>query len=313
MSESHYKTKIYFIWRLSFNCSHGPHQGLYYSSNKWVRQLSSQLQTSNHLANFPPTISSTIQPNLAPSSPTMRLPTTAAGLLALAHLATCTTVTLHLPSTPAPGTLSPRTHATLTTLGRRLSAPLSAAHSFVFRNVSAGSYLADVHCPTDGFAPLRVDVVGGDGEEKKEEEEEAVQAWETYRGNDWGNKGEALVLKQGSDGTQGFEYVVPLDPDELTLELRSRGEMRAETDEQAVDEETRAEWEASQKENPMNSLLGGGGQQPGSALGNFDMAAYLAGSKKKESGGDGSSGGGGSSAAASTSAESKAKNQGVRR
>ncbi|PMB73789.1 hypothetical protein BM221_001214 [Beauveria bassiana] len=146
----------------------------------------------------------------------MRLPSAAAaGLLALSHLATCTTVTLHLPSTPAPGTLSPRTHATLTTLGRRLSAPLSAAHSFVFRNVSAGSYLADVHCPTDGFAPLRVDVVGGKEEEEEEEEgEEAVQAWETYRGNDWGNKGEALVLKQGSDGTQGFEYVVPPDPDE---------------------------------------------------------------------------------------------------
>ncbi|KAM0666165.1 hypothetical protein ACQRIU_004020 [Beauveria bassiana] len=274
----------------------------------------------------------------------MRLPTTAAaaaagGLLALAHLATCTTVTLHLPSTPAPGTLSPRTHATLTTLGRRLSAPLSAAHSFVFRNVSAGSYLADVHCPTDGFAPLRVDVVGGDGEEEekeKEKEEEAVQAWETYRGNDWGNKGEALVLKQGSDGTQGFE-VRALGRKGYFMERPKFSVMSILMNPmilmglvsmvifigmpklvENMDEETRAEWEASQKENPMNSLLGGGGQQSGSALGNFDMAAYLAGSKKKESGGGGgdgssSSGGGGSSAAASTSAESKAKNQGVRR
>ncbi|EJP63575.1 uncharacterized protein BBA_07501 [Beauveria bassiana ARSEF 2860] len=250
----------------------------------------------------------------------MRLPTTAAGLFALAHLATCTTVTLHLPSTPAPGTLSPRTHATLTTLGRRLSAPLSAAHSFVFRNVSAGSYLVDVHCPTDGFAPLRVDVVGGDGEEKKEEEE-AVQAWETYRGNDWGNKGEALVLKQGSDGTQGFEVRALgrkgyfMERPKLSMVIFIGMPKLVEN----MDEETRAEWEASQKENPMNSLLGGGGQQPGSALGNFDMAAYLAGSKKKESGGGGgggdasSSGGGGGSAAASTNAESKAKNQGVRR
>ncbi|KAM3543985.1 hypothetical protein ARSEF1564_003094 [Beauveria bassiana] len=266
----------------------------------------------------------------------MRLPSAAAaGLLALAHLAASTTVTLHLPSTPAPGTLSPRTHATLTTLGRRLSAPLSAAHSFVFRNVSAGSYLADVHCPTDGFAPLRVDVVGG---KEEEEEEEAVQAWETYRGNDWGNKGEALVLKQGSDGTQGFE-VRALGRKGYFMERPKFSVMSILMNPmilmglvsmvifigmpklvENMDEETRAEWEASQKENPMNSLLGGGGQQPGSALGNFDMAAYLAGSKKKESGasggGDGSSsssGGGGSSAAASTSAESKAKNQGVRR
>lgn len=82
-----------------------------------------------------------------------------------------------------------------------------------------------------------------------------------------------------------------------------------------MDPETRAEWEASQKENPMNSILGaagGGGQQAANPLGNFDMAAYLAGSNKKESGGGG---GGGSPAAssASTGAENKAKNQGVRR
>ncbi|KAM3514579.1 hypothetical protein MY11210_001814 [Beauveria gryllotalpidicola] len=269
----------------------------------------------------------------------MRLPSVAAaaagGLLALAHLATCTTttvttVTLHLPSTPAPGTLSPRTHATLTTLGRRLSAPLSATHSFVFGNVSAGSYLADVHCPTDGFAPLRVDVGGAGGEE-----EEAVQAWETYRGNDWGNKGEALVLKQGSDGTRGFE-VRALGRKGYFMERPKFSVMSILMNPmilmglvsmvifigmpklvENMDEETRAEWEASQKENPMNSLLGGGAQQPGSALGNFDMAAYLAGSKKKESGGgDGSSSssGRGGGSAASTSAESKAKkNQGVRR
>ncbi|OAA44027.1 hypothetical protein BBO_04383 [Beauveria brongniartii RCEF 3172] len=245
----------------------------------------------------------------------MRLPSPA-GLLALAHLAASTTVTLHLPSTPAPGTLSPRTHATLTTLGRRLSAPLSAAHSFVFRNVSAGSYLADVHCPTDGFAPLRVDV--GEEEEEEEEEEAVVQAWETYRGNDWGNKGEALVLKQGSDGTQGFEVRALgrkgyfMERPKLSMVIFIGMPKLVEN----MDEETRAEWEASQKENPMNSLLGGGGQQPGSALGNFDMAAYLAGSKKKESGGGGdgsSSSGGGGGSAASTSAERKAKNQGVRR
>ncbi|KAM3506802.1 hypothetical protein MY10362_002130 [Beauveria mimosiformis] len=266
----------------------------------------------------------------------MRLPSAAdaAGLLALAHLAAAagsTTVTLHLPSTPAPGTLSPRTHATLTTLGRRLSAPLSAAHSFVFRNVSAGSYLADVHCPTDGFAPLRVDVGEEEEQEKEEEAVVVVQAWETYRGNDWGNKGEALALKQGSDGTQGFE-VRALGRKGYFMERPKFSVMSILMNPmilmglvsmvifigmpklvENMDEETRAEWEASQKENPMNSLLGGGGQQPGSALGNFDMAAYLAGSKKKESGGDGSSSSGGGGSAASTSAESKAKNQGVRR
>lgn len=125
----------------------------------------------------------------------MRLPS-AAGLLALAHLAiAATTITLYLPSTPAPLTLSPRTRATLTTLGRRFVAPVSDVHTFVLRNVTAGSYLVDVHCPTDGFAPLRVDV----------SEEDAVQAWETFRGNDWENKGEALALRRASDGSAGFE------------------------------------------------------------------------------------------------------------
>jgi hypothetical protein len=39
------------------------------------------------------------------------------------------------------------------------------------------------------------------------------------------------------------------------------------------------EWEESQKNNPMNSLMGGqqGAQSP---MGNFDMAAFLAGSSK---------------------------------
>lgn len=129
----------------------------------------------------------------------MRLPSAATGLLALANLAAAaTTVTLHLPGTPAPLTLSPRTHATLTALGRRFSAPLSDAHTFVFRNVTAGSYLVDVHCPSDGFAPLRVDV-------SEDADETVVQAWETFRGNDWANKGEALAVRRGSDGSAGFE------------------------------------------------------------------------------------------------------------
>lgn len=133
----------------------------------------------------------------------MRLPTAAAGLLALAQAAAvaavaATTVTLYLPTTPVPLTLSPRTHATLTALGQRFSAPVSDVHTFVFRNVTAGSYLVDIHCPTDGFAPLRIDISG-------EEEDAKVEAWETFRGNDWENKGEALALRRGSDGSSGFE------------------------------------------------------------------------------------------------------------
>lgn len=48
-----------------------------------------------------------------------------------------------------------------------------------------------------------------------------------------------------------------------------------------MDPELRAEFEERQKENPMNAIMGNAqaGQNP---LGNFDMAAYLAGSGKKE-------------------------------
>lgn len=56
-----------------------------------------------------------------------------------------------------------------------------------------------------------------------------------------------------------------------------------------VDPEMRAEFEERQKSNPMNSLLSGaqpGGQGP---MGDFDMAAFLAGSNKKEASGSGGS------------------------
>ena len=113
-----------------------------------------------------------------------------------------TSITITLPSSP-PGDTSgsklfvfpPSTHGTLSTFGQTKSAPLSVANTLVFRNVTRGSYLLDIHCATHAFAPLRIDVApvldgaleegGGHGEVKLE-----VKAWETYRGNDWNNKGE---------------------------------------------------------------------------------------------------------------------------
>lgn len=96
----------------------------------------------------------------------------------------------------------------------------------------------------------------------------------------------------------------PFDSKELTTRIERK------LTNSAVDPETKAEWEAAQKENPMSSILGGasGGQQQANPLGNFDMAAYLAGSNKKESGG-----GSGSGSSSPAPAEPKAKNQGVRR
>lgn len=121
------------------------------------------------------------------------------GFLALADAAD---LTLRL--TPSPNydvrTLPPSTHATLTTLGDRYAAPLTTAGDFVFHNVSAGSYLGDVHCPTHAFAPVRVDVAVGEDERKV-----VVEGWETYRGNDWGNKGEVAA----TDGTVSVRCLGP--------------------------------------------------------------------------------------------------------
>ena len=100
-------------------------------------------------------------------------------------------LTLTIPSTHLlqnPSLLPPTTHATLQSSGAPYSAPLSRANTFVFSNLTAGSYLATVHCRDFAFEPLRVDVtVEGDG---KGSEQEKVVVWQTFLGNEWGNKGE---------------------------------------------------------------------------------------------------------------------------
>ena len=139
----------------------------------------------------------------ASSKPPPPPPTTGTG--------TGTTVTLAIPASPhLPNPLHQlsghRTRATLSRLGAAYEAPLSGppapppsnsngngnnnAAFLVFRNVTPGSYVADVHSASHGFAPLRVDVVaaGAGGAE----ETPLVRVWETFRGNEWENKGEEV-------------------------------------------------------------------------------------------------------------------------
>jgi len=102
------------------------------------------------------------------------------------------TVSLMIPPSPQipnPAVLPPSTHATLTALGVEHSAPITIDNTFVFRNVTPGSYLADVYCATHGFAPLQVDVTS-----KKNDKNDGVEVnvWETFRGHDWDNKGEQI-------------------------------------------------------------------------------------------------------------------------
>ena len=119
----------------------------------------------------------------------MRLPE--ALPLLFGALTSAARLTLTIPSTHLlqnPSLLPPTTHATLQSSGAPYSAPLSRANTFVFSNLTAGSYLATVHCRDFAFEPLRVDVtVEGDG---KGSEQEKVVVWQTFLGNEWDNKGE---------------------------------------------------------------------------------------------------------------------------
>ncbi|KAK3304521.1 uncharacterized protein B0T15DRAFT_536742 [Chaetomium strumarium] len=216
-----------------------------------------------------------------------------------------TTVTLHIPPSPPvlanPHLLPPSTHATLTTLGKALSAPLSTANTFVFHNVTPGSYLVDVHCPTHGFAPLRLDVTRPTEDEARDDVGGSalrlrVRAWETYRGNDWGNKGEAVPVREGGvldvrvQGQKGyfverssFSVLSIFKNPIILLSLVSMGLFFGMPKlVENMDPEMRAEWEERQKENPMNAIMGAASGQNANPMGNFDMAAFLAGSSSNK-------------------------------
>ena len=100
---------------------------------------------------------------------------------------------LQIPNTPLvnPSTLPSTTHATLQSSGSPHDAPLTRSNTFVFSNVSAGSYLATVHCRDYFFEPLRIDVSLEETVEGSGETREVIRAWQTFLGNEWDNKGES--------------------------------------------------------------------------------------------------------------------------
>ncbi|KAI8964986.1 hypothetical protein F5Y11DRAFT_48005 [Daldinia sp. FL1419] len=229
-----------------------------------------------------------------------------------------TTLTLWVPSSqslPNPHILPSSTHATLSALRAAYDAPLSAAGFFVFRNVTPGSYLADVYCPTHAFVPLRIDVLAhtpadepGTGAGAKEDAGLVVRAWETYRGNDWDNKGQEVPRSGGGFAVRALgpkEYFIERGSFSILSILKNPMILMGLVSMalfigmpkliENMDPEMRAEWEEQQKSSPMSSLMGGGPQPGANPMGNFDMAAYLAGqgSKKDEPESSSSSGKGG--------------------
>ncbi|KAL5332204.1 hypothetical protein BJX70DRAFT_384831 [Aspergillus crustosus] len=212
------------------------------------------------------------------------------------------------PSTllPNPHSLPADTHATLTStsLAHPLKAPLTRSATFVFSGPPvvefktpqtddlSGSYLLDIRSSEYVFAPLRVDL---------DERGFVKGVWETFRGNEWGNRGaEKFVRPAGekasnADGRGG----------EVVLDVRVLGRKKFYEARQTfsplslfkspmillaivalaftfgmpklmenMDPETRAEFEKQSRASPISgaqSAMAGGG--PAS----FDLAGWMAG------------------------------------
>ncbi|KAI3327640.1 hypothetical protein HD806DRAFT_483455 [Xylariaceae sp. AK1471] len=228
---------------------------------------------------------------MLPSVPTIPLALALQALSLFFSPTSAATVTFSIPPSPQipnPAALPPSTHATLTALGALYSAPLTTDNTFVFRNVTPGSYLGDVHCATHGFAPLRVDVlsVAAGNDKKAAENGVNVKVWETYRGNDWENKGEeirpvggafpvkALGSKVYYTERGSFSILSILKNPMILMGLVSLALFVGMPKlVENMDPEMRAEFEEQSKKNPMNSLMTG----PQSGGGNFDVAGFLAG------------------------------------
>lgn len=190
------------------------------------------------------------------------------------------------------------TTATLTTLGKIHTVPISTHNSFAFRNVTKGSYLLDVHCKTADFTPLRVDVFPITAGEGAAGGLLKVEAWRTFRGNEWDDKGEKMgvsgevhphtadgwVTVEGLYWLGGKQYYVqragfsPLSLLKNPMILIAGFSMLVVFGMpylmDNMDPQMRAEFEEAQRAGPMAGLLGGGGGGKGAQ--NFDLAARLA-------------------------------------
>lgn len=114
-------------------------------------------------------------------------------LASLASVTSAARFLLQIPITHVvnPSALSSTTHATLQSSGAPLDAYLTRSNTFNFNNVSAGSYLAMVHCRDYAFEPLRIDVSIEEPVEGSGDKKEVIRAWQTFLGNEWENKGES--------------------------------------------------------------------------------------------------------------------------
>ena len=90
------------------------------------------------------------------------------------------------PQLPNPATLPPTTHAVLLgPPGIHYSASLRRDNTFAFQDLPSASYLLTIHTRDYFFPPLRIDVANA----ADEAQPQTISAWQTFRGNEWTNKG----------------------------------------------------------------------------------------------------------------------------
>src|SRR5947207_2402370 len=140
----------------------------------------------------------------------MRKPFQLLSLLPILTPTLCARLAISIPPTQLlanPSTLPSSTHATIHAHDAPISAPLSRSNTFFFDDVAPGSYLLNVHCRDYLFEPLRIDIVANDTAPGGE----FVTSWQTFRGNEWDNKGEIRGQGYGAD------------PEGVKIEVRPTG------------------------------------------------------------------------------------------
>ncbi|PQE24777.1 ER membrane complex subunit protein [Rutstroemia sp. NJR-2017a BVV2] len=220
-------------------------------------------------------------------------------LLSLIPSTLATQLVLTIPSSPQlpnPSVLPSSTYATLSTLSSVYTAPLSYTNAFSFRNLTYGSYLLTISSPTHDFVPYRIDI----HVPLPNSDTPVIEAFTTFRGNEWSNKGESITIEKiGEDkfkaevkvlGERGY-YIERVGFSPLSL-LQNPMILLAGFSMVLVfgmpylmdnmDPELKAEFEERHK-----GGITGGGANPANPLQNFDAAAWLAGSSggKKSEGG----------------------------
>lgn len=96
---------------------------------------------------------------------------------------------------PNPSSLAASTHAVLLgPPGVRYDVPLRKDNLFVFPDLADASYLLTIHSREHFFPPLRIDVDAAETPGSPQ----LISAWQTFRGNEWSNKGPSYGSGQGA-------------------------------------------------------------------------------------------------------------------